>query len=147
MAKAKRLSRKQLALIQGLFASKLDEQKILDKHRVSRQLYRKWLADEQFTEELNQRVAGAYRRSTFLFARNASKVAQKLVDLTENKSPETARKACLDIITMNPSTGLPATGSARDDETEEPSPIPPETASRLLAVLAEKNDASQESGS
>ena len=139
MAKPKRLSRKQLALIEDLFASKLDEQKILDEHKVARQLYRRWLADEQFTEELNQRVGGAYRQSTFLLASNARTVAERLVGLTEHENAETARKACLDIITMDPSTGLPGTSATAEDSAEEPSPISPQTASRLLAVLAEGN--------
>ena len=140
MAKTKRLSRKQLALIEDLFASKLDEQKILDEHKVARQLYRKWLADEQFTEELNQRVGGAYRQSKLLLASNAPVAAKELVGLTKSKNPETARKACLDIIAMNPSTGQLGTPATAEDKAEEPSPISPQVASRVLAVLAEENN-------
>ena len=140
MAKSKRLSRKQLALIEDLYRSELDEQKILDNHKIGRQLFRKWLTDGQFNDELNHRVDGAYRQSKLLLASNARTVTERLVKLTEteNQNPETARKACLDIIAMNPSTGPAGTGSIRDDRTEEPFPIPPETASRLLAVLAER---------
>ncbi|MHC4167546.1 MAG: hypothetical protein ACYSWQ_11355 [Planctomycetota bacterium] len=136
MAKAKRLSRKQLALIDDLFASELDEQKILDKHKVARHLYRKWVADGQFDDELNHRVADGYRRSTLLLASNARKAAKKLVELAGGDKGETTRKACLDIITMDPSIGLPGTPATADDKAEEPSPISPQTASRLLAVLA-----------
>ena len=141
MAKAKRLSSKQLALIDDLFAGELDEQQALEKHEVGRQLYHRWLADGQFAEQLNQRIAGAYRQSTFLIARNARSAAQKLVDLTKCGKEETARKACLDIITMNPSTSLAGAPAVRDDKTEEPSPISPQTASRVLAALAEDTDA------
>ena len=137
MARSKRLSRKQLALIKDLFTSKIDEQKILDKHKVGRQLYRKWLADEEFTEELNDRVDGAYRQSRLLLASNVRTVADRLVKLTNDKNPETARKACLDIIAMYPSTDLPATSATAQGRAEEPSPISPQATSRLLAVLAE----------
>ena len=137
MTRSKRLSRKQLALIDDLFKGESDEQKILEKHKVGRHLYYKWLDDEQFAEELNRRVAGAHRQSTFLLARNAGEVAQKLVDLTKSGTGETVRKACLDIITMDPSTGLARTSAARDDETEKPTPISHQAASRVLAVLAD----------
>jgi len=136
MTRAKRLSRKQLALIEDLFKGESDEQKILEKHKVGRQLYRKWLADDQFTEELDQRVAGAYRQSTFLLAANAPTAAKELAGLTRSKNPETARKACLDIIATNPSTVPSGTGATAQGNAEGPSPISPQTASRLLAVLA-----------
>ncbi len=136
MAKAKRLSRKQLALAEDLFKGELNERHVLDKHKVGRQLFRKWRGDDQFTEEINQLVAGAYRQSTFLIARNAPSAAKETIELTGCGKEETARKACLDIITMNSSTGLTDSPSTCDDKAEESTPLPPETASRLLAVLA-----------
>jgi hypothetical protein len=144
MAEAKRLSRKQLALIDDLFKSESEEQEILERHKVTRLLYRKWQADEQFTDELNRRVSAAYRRSRFVLARNAGKAAQKLAELAVGDKGETTRKACLDILAMNPSTGAAGTDSSCDGETQETSPISPQVASRLLAVLAGDDNASQE---
>ena len=140
MATPKKLTRRQLALIEDLFAGESEEQEVLDKHKVGRQLYCRWLADKAFSAQLDQRVAGAYRQSTFLIARHARSAAERLIGLTECQKEETARKACLDIITMNPSTGLAATGATAEDKTEDPAPIPPQTASRLLAALAEENN-------
>lgn len=139
MAKSKRLSSKQFALIEDLLRGELDEPEILDKHKLARRLYRRWLADEAFCEELNQRVAGEYRQSKFLVARYAPSAAARLVKLTECGKEETARKACLDIITMNPSTSSTCPPVAPDDKTKELAPISPQAASRLLAVLAEED--------
>ncbi len=139
MATPKKLTRRQFALIEDLFVSEVEDQEVLDKHKVSRQLYHKWLADEVFVEQLDQRVAGAHRQSTFLIARYARSAAAKLIRLINCEKEETARKACLDIITMNPSTSLTCTPAPPDDKTKEPTPISPQAASRFLAVLAEEN--------
>lgn len=139
---SKRLSRKQIRLIDGLCASKSKEHTILARHKVSRQLFRKWLSNAKFCEELNQAVAGGYRQSTFMLARNAHSAAEKLVHLATTGDSETTRKACMDIITMKPPTFQPPTPVASDDK-EEPSPISPQKASRLLATLAEENEASK----
>ncbi len=137
MAKTRRLRSKQLALIEDLYTGVRDEQQVLKKSKVGGQLLRKWLEDEQFVEELNQRVAGAYWQSTLLIARGAVLAVKRLVELTACGKEEAARKTRMDIVAMNPSTGLTGGRAACDDNTEESAPIPPETASRLLAVLAE----------
>ena len=143
MATAKRLSSRRLTLVEDLSAGDLDEQQVLDRHDVGRQIYYRWLGDRQFVEEVNQRVAGAYRRRSSPIARNARWAAATLVRLANSETPETARKACLDIITMKPSTGLAGHPAAPDDKVEGLSPICPQTASRMLALLAEEKDVSQ----
>jgi len=96
----KRLSKKQLAVIEDLFAGELDEQAVLEKHRVSRNLYNRWLTDDRFIEQFNERIARAYRQSELIIARYAPLAAAKLVQLTECEKEETARKACLDILSF-----------------------------------------------
>jgi len=149
MAKITKLSRKQLAVLDDLFIGELDEQAVLDKYIVSRNLYYRWLADDCFAEQFDRRIAAAYRQSAALVARYATLAAAKLVQLTESSSPETARKACLDIITYH---GLPARerysqacpgGRWKTDEegrmTDGGRQISPATASKILEVLAEEN--------
>jgi len=132
--KTKRLSVRQLAVIDELFGSETSEQDILVKCKVSRKLYGRWLTDETFATELDRRMAEAYKRSALLIARHAPKAADKLLELTKCKKEETARKACLDII--SPPGSNPANSTAETFPTDSPK-LSPETAGKLLAVLAE----------
>jgi hypothetical protein len=142
-----RLSKKQLAVIEDLFAGELDEASVLAKHKVSTNLYEKWLADERFTEAFNKRIARAHRQGLLIIARYTPLAASKLVQLTASDSPETARKACLDVLSMprlapGPVPGAasatePALSLSKGAEAKHPTELSPETASRLLAALAE----------
>ena len=138
MSREKKLSRRQLAVLTELFTGDPDEQAVLAKYNVSRTIYNKWLADEAFAEAFDRRIAAAYRQSELIIARYAPLAAAKLVALTESTSQETARKACLDIISMPVSA---ARKTLQKSEAEAPPPSPPlpdQTASRLLAALAEQ---------
>jgi hypothetical protein len=140
MPNVKMLTKKQRAVIDDLFAGVADEQQVLDKHKVSKRLYEKWLANENFAEEFENRLAAARRQSEMIIARYATFAAAKLVQLTESQNPETARKACLDIITLlRPVAERPETPSP-EDNAESSAELPPEIASRLLSALASSNE-------
>jgi hypothetical protein len=139
MVKRQQLSKKQLAVIEDMFSSDLDEQAVLDKHKVRRNTYDKWLEDKLFAERFKQYVNGLKRRSELLMAKYSCLAAAKLVELTASGKDETARKACLDIISL-PKVG--AKEAERPDkagkDSENPAEqLPEATASRLLAALAE----------
>jgi hypothetical protein len=140
MSESKKLTKRQLAVLEDLFTGELDEQAVLDKHAVPRCLYERWLADERFTEQIERRIAHAYCQSRMILARYAPTAAVRLVELTDCEKEETARKACLDIISLQ----WPASHNAPSDAppaSQAPAPAPdlsPETASRLLAALAEQ---------
>lgn len=140
MTKAKPLSARQLAVMEDLFVGELEEQAILEKHKLSRKLYDKWLADEALTSQLDRRKVWEYRRSEFMLARYARVAVSNLVQLTDCKQPETARKACLDIITMRANLLAGTTATPGDNPTpkSETPPLSPETVGKLLAVLAEE---------
>jgi len=140
MAKARKLSKRQLAVLEDLFSGELNEQAILNKHKLSRERYNEWLADEAFVEHFDRRIASAYRQSAALIARYAPLAAAKLVQLTESDKEETARKACLDIISrcLIPDTQYSSGIERRASRIEEP--LSEQTASRLLAVLAEQSN-------
>ncbi len=144
MPETKQLTKRQLAVIEDLFSGELDEQAILDKYKLSRELYNKWRNDDSFTEQFERRIADAYRQSTVLIARYAPVAAAKLIQLTESDKPETARKACLDIISMPILTANKKTQPSdkhQPADTQQPASLTAQTAGRLLAVLAEeKND-------
>ena len=100
MKTKKQLNKRQLAVIDQLFKGELDEQAILDKYKVSHNLYKRWLANKNFTDEIDRRIESSLRQSALLIARYAPLAAAKLVQLTDSENQETARKACLDIISM-----------------------------------------------
>ncbi len=133
----KTLTKRQLTVIEQLFNGELSEQQVLEKYRVSRNLYSKWLADELFVREFERRITSVRLAGQALIARYSLVAAAKLVALTESENQETARKACLDVISL-PGTprnmqGPDSTQDARGDSAEQ---LSPQLAERLLAVLA-----------
>ena len=140
MSKEKPLSAKQLAVIDDLFEGKLKEQQILEKHKLNIKLYNKWLADEAFISYLDRQTAWEYRRSELMLARKAREAVSNLAGLTKSEQSETARKACLDIITIsaNRLAGSSTTQADNPAPSPESPPLTPETAGKLLAVLAEE---------
>jgi len=145
MGKRKKLTKKQMAIIDDLFAGELDEQAVLAKYKVSRNLYDRWLTDEHFVVQFKERVERAYRQSELIIARYAPLAAAKLVQLTESESQETARKACLDIISfpgLAPqfTAGSDAVSATAKQSAQVAQQLSPQTASRLLAALAEETD-------
>ena len=144
MAKLKHLSKRQHDVIEDLFDGELGEQAVLDKYNVSRNLYNKWLVDETFAGHLDKRIAASHRQSAAYIARYAPLAAAKLVQLTESEKAETARRACLDIISMH-SAGTNLNGSPAapvgdtTSATNESPPFSAQTAGKLLAVLAQEN--------
>ncbi len=137
----KHLTKRQLAVIDDLFGGELDEQAVLDKHKVSRRLYEKWLGDEGFNEQFSLRIAGLNRQSQVIIARYLPLAAAKLVQLTECEKEETARRACLDIMSLPLLSGQKAEqGGADMGQAELPQQLSAETASRLLVALAEEAD-------
>lgn len=145
MSKPKSLTRRQRALIEDLFADDANEQQVRAKHKVSRELYARWLADERFLEALENRIAQAYRAARIILARAAAETARTLIELTKGDKGETARKACLDILAAQ----APAAPNSAAPGPTEPDTVPalsPETASRILALLAEAHGRSDSMG-
>jgi hypothetical protein len=139
MAKRKRLSKRQLAVIDDLFGGELDEQAVLQKHKVNRNVYNGWLADELFTSEFDRRIMSAHRQSAALIAKYTPLAAAKLVQLTGSEKVETARKACVDIISLPAllDKRINQPGDSQTDESQTIRQITEQKASRLLAALAQ----------
>lgn len=140
MTRQKQLTKRQFAVIDDLFGGELDEQAVLDKHKVSRNVYNKWLADGGFYAEFDRRIDSARRQGELIITKYTSLAATKLVQLTESESQETARKACLDIISLPPAAAKkPQTPSETKPAGEQEQPqLSDQTVSRLLAALAEE---------
>ncbi len=125
-----------------MFSGELNEQAVLDKHKVSRNVYNKWQADEQFAAEFDWRIAALNRQSELIIARYASLAAAKLVQLTESEKEETARRACLDIITLPSLTAkrIEQSSETRTADAPQVQPLSEATVSRLLAALADEKE-------
>jgi ribosomal protein L16 Arg81 hydroxylase len=134
MAKRKQLSDRQTAVLEDLFDSDLDEQGVLEKHRVRQSTYDKWLTEELFAKQFGRYVTRARRRSELLLAKYCCVAAAKLIELTASEKAETARKACLDII-RQPKISA-ETERGEKDGNEHAEQLPSATASKILAVLA-----------
>jgi len=145
MRKRNTLTKRQLDVIDDLFDGELDEQAVLEKHNVNTRLYNKWQAEEAFIEQFEKRIAAAHRRSAALIASYAPVAAAKLVQLTQSEKEETARKACLDIIAMQAPAVIPPKPQAPNPDTpDQPQQLTQKTAAKILAILAEENQASDE---
>ncbi len=129
------LSDKQRAVLNDLFQNGLTEHETLEKHNISTCRYRKWLENGLFTQEIDNRVEAAMRQSKLVMARWLPLAAERLAQLTISEKDETARKACLDIISLH----TPETEQKTVDEVKpkELPTLPPEIASKLLAALVE----------
>ena len=140
MGRRKYLSQKQLAVLDDLFNSDLDEQAVLEKHKVRRSTYDRWLANKIFAERFKQYVNGLMRRSELLMAKYSQLAAAKLVELTASGKEETARKACLDIISLPRITANrpEEADKAKKGSDQRAEQLSAATASRLLAALAEE---------
>lgn len=138
MARKKRLNKKQLSVLDDLFQGGLSQQEILDKHRVSAAVFNKWFASRLFCAEFSARMSALNRHSELIIAKYASVAAAKLVQLTESEKAETARKACLDILSL-PRAGVdvPEIKDDKNSESERPEELSADTAGKLLAVLAD----------
>ena len=138
MSNSKKRNKRQLAVLKDLFAGELEEQEVLEKHHVSPSLFERWLADERFAEQFERRIAHAHRQSRIILAQCAPAAAAKLTQLTQSKNEETARKACLDIISLDTPAGRQESSDTAPDPEGPPSThtLSPEIASRLLTALA-----------
>ena len=136
MPKQKRLTKKQLSTIDEIFEGRLEINAILAKHRVSRSRYDEWLADPEFAAEFDRRIQWLARHSQVLIARYAPLAAAKLVQLTESEKEETARKACLDIISLPNITSQTEKPPEPDSNQPHSPKLTPETAGKILALLA-----------
>jgi hypothetical protein len=132
-----RLTSKQLAVIDEMFAGETDIDAVLTRHNVSRRQHNKWLADENFKAEFTRRIEWLNLQSQAMIARYASLAAAKLVALTDCEKEDVRRKACLDIISLPKLSEKNASLECADGDITPPETLHPETVSRLLEVLAE----------
>ena len=132
------LNKRQLAVINDLFSGNLDQDAVLKKHKLSRNIFQKWMTDKKFAKAFHDHSNIAFRQSEMILARYAPLAAARLVELASNGTGETARKACLDIISTHSQFANQQDPAEQDEaQAEQPPQFSNETASKLLAILAE----------
>ncbi len=138
------LTKKQLALIDELFNGELDEHGVLKKHKISRQVFNTWLDEKMFHDELDRRADSGQRQSALLIAKYVPVAVAKLIQLTESDKGETARKACLDIISYRNLSAQESCEAEKTEEGPDDVKISDRMYSKLLRVLAEEDTMGEE---
>jgi len=138
---------RQLAFVDDMFSdSNQTFDELLNKHGIRKDELKYWLKDSRFRREIRIRIRWAYEKSEILVAKYAMIAAARLVRLTESENQETARRACLDIITLIRARRQKKsivqhvrgkTGSKKDEGPEKDIQLTDQQASKLLSALAE----------
>ena len=136
MLKSKYLTKKQKGVLEDLFSGGLNVQEILEKWKVKLRTYYRWHAQPFFAAEFKRLLNLAQSQCELILARYAADVAMKLVSLSAAEKEETARKACMDVIN-HPDRKVKHKSEIDPKPIEEPLiDLPPEVASKMLALLA-----------
>lgn len=138
LTKAQYLTKRQKGVLEDLFSGRFSEEEILEKRKVSRRTYHRWLGQEFFVAEFKRLVKITQHKCELIFARYAAEVASKMVSLAGAEKEEIASKACMYVINY-PERNLKKGVESKKPPEEEPLPdLPPEVASRLLAAIADE---------
>lgn len=116
-----------------------DENEALEHHEIEPEVFDKLLNNPKFALEISNRIGLSIIRTKLLIAQYAQAATAKLISLTDCEKEETARKACLDVITL---------ATKQSDSTLQkekvagivesgPTVLTEGQASRMLAALAE----------
>ena len=136
---ARRLSAKQLRVIDDLIAEQTDESEVLTKHKVEAHQFAQWLADDVFMEQFRERVDFAKLRREAISERALSVAMKKLIERANSDDAEDSRPACIDI--MNALAGV-VKGATKSEKKKEKKPagapvFPAATMRKVRAILAE----------
>jgi hypothetical protein len=137
METQKKLTKKQVRVLDDFFGESLEEPPSLKKSKVKNAVYKKWLLSDEFFEELIKR---ACRKTKVMIAHYSQFAAAKLIGLADSEKDEIARKACLDIITLQTAASESAERPDETGDNKSDFAISDKKASKLLAVLAEDDE-------
>ena len=134
-----RLGKRQRAVITDMFENGLTKSQALEKNKVPKWLFRKWQANDFFIEQSRERVREATQQSNIVVARIFPQAAKRLAELIISEKDETARKACLDLVTLR-KADIEQDAIRQEKEAQNPNKynLTEEKAAKIWAVLAEK---------
>jgi hypothetical protein len=130
----KRLQREVMA---DIVEQGLSDRQAESKYRLRSGSIVGWFEEERFRTEMECAMEAAKWKAGILVAHGACVAVKRLLALTECKTEETRRKACLDVIGMLPKECI---GKSKD---QRESPLPPlpfsdKTVSGIFNLLAEE---------
>lgn len=131
----KAITKKQLDIIDEWFINGRDEAAVLQKYNIPQKIWKRWLADKSFDAAITDKLKSAQRQSQILISQYVPMAAAKLIQLCGSDKEETSRRACLDILALQAGNDQPKEADVDDDE--EKTTLDDETASKILATLAE----------
>lgn len=133
------LRSRQRRLANNLFDLNLSCRQALKKSQVSERIFTAWLADNWFSDLVDKRSRAAVQISRMLLSRNAAKAAEQLTELMNSDKEETARKACLDVLTAANEININETGQdAEQTHKQQPCGFDQEVAAKVLQVVTEE---------
>jgi hypothetical protein len=132
------LTEKQLAVIDDLFDGSLDDDAIIQKHGITADVFYDWLCDDLFKYQLDAKIRHSRTHAEMILAKYAPFAAARLIALTDSEKEETARKACLDIISFFTSIKKTDDTGENPDEQDDMK-LAPGVAEKIWAILADEN--------
>lgn len=132
---------RQRRLANNLFDLNLSCEEALKKSQVSERIFTAWLGDDWFSGLVDKRARAAVQISRMLISRNAAKAAEQLIELMESDKEETARKACLDVLTA--ANEINRTGgevAAEGADNQQDLGFDEQTAAKVLRIINEENN-------
>jgi hypothetical protein len=127
--KLPRLSKKQRLFLEDFAGGKCTIPELLEQQKIRLGVYRRWMGNMLFVEEMNARIESSRQNSQILLAQSAPKAAETLAKLAQSKG-ETGRKACLDILKLS---GQDGDAGAIGEPTVE---ISDEQAEKILEIMS-----------
>ena len=92
------MNKKQKKVMDELFEGQ-DEKEVLESNKISFSVFNRWTQEADWVAEFDRRVDAARRQSQIIITKFQPTAAATLVELTRCEKEQTARQACLDIIT------------------------------------------------
>ena len=130
-----KITRLHRAVAEALVREQATPAEIRQRFHISPATLARWEGEPAFQALVGEVEERSRRRARWLFVTFAELAAARLVKLTEAENAETARKACLDVLTRAELT--PSRETPREEQAAEPPLIDSETRRRIYELLAD----------
>ncbi len=137
------LTKKQIAALDELYYNNGDELAVQQKLNISPRQWRRWLNNYYFNVEMRYRLDLLHSQADIICAKFRPMAIAMLISLCQSENEEIRRKACVELLKLKPcrdGTELPSPPAKKDLEIDK------ETASKLMAVLAESKCCREKNG-